>query len=141
MLRQTGIFGLLSGALLGVVSLPAQADNATVQTSNQQAVINGDNNQIIQVINQTNVINQPGRSNQRRNGKSGNSAAVQDAYQGASVNGDNNRVIQESNQVNAERGSRERGRHIDPESSEREDWEDDESSRREHRDDDNNDDD
>ena len=136
MLRKTGMFSLLSATLLGVVSLPAQANNATVQTSTQQAVINGNNNQVIQVINQTNVNNHSGRGNQRRNGERNNRATVQDAYQGASVHGSNNRVRQESNQVNAEQSSRGRRRPIDLEAREREDWDDNEPSEREHRDDD-----
>ena len=140
MLRKTGMFSLLSATLLGVVSLPVQADNATVQTSTQQAVINGNNNQVIQVINQTNIIDHPGSNNRRRNGGGSNRATVQEAYQGASVNGSENRVIQESNQLNAERGSRGRRRHIDPESSEQEDWEDNELRGRDHQGDDEDDD-
>lgn len=136
MLRKTGMFSLLSATLLGIVSLPAQANNATVQTSTQQAVINGNNNQVIQVINQTNVINHSGRGNQRRNGERNNRATVQDAYQGVSVHGSNNRVRQESNQVNAEQSSRGRRRPIDLEAREQEDWDDNESREREHRDDD-----
>ncbi|MCG8363356.1 MAG: hypothetical protein MJA27_08505 [Pseudanabaenales cyanobacterium] len=136
MLRKTGMFSLLSATLLGIVSLPAQANNATVQTSTQQAVINGNNNQVIQVINQTNVINHSGRGNQRRNDERNNRATVQDAYQGVSVHGSNNRVRQESNQVNAEQSSRGRRRPIDLEAREQEDWDDNESREREHRDDD-----
>lgn len=141
MLRKTVMLSLLSSPLLGVISLPAQADNATVQTSTQQVVINGNNNQVIQVINQTNIIDHPGRGNRRRNGggNRNNRATVQDAYQGASVNGGDNRIIQQSNQETVERGLRGRGRRNDPKSQRREDWEDDEPIGRQHQEEDEND--
>ncbi|MDJ0703336.1 MAG: hypothetical protein QNJ46_08655 [Leptolyngbyaceae cyanobacterium MO_188.B28] len=137
MLRKTGMLSLLSATLLGVVSLPVQADNATVQTGTQQVVINGNNNQVIQVINQTNVNQRSGRGRRRNGGN--NRATIQDAYQGASVNGQNNTVFQESNQTNIQQESRGRRRRPD---REREEWDDDEPrgrGRRERGDDDDDD--
>ena len=81
---------------MGTVSLPAFADTATVQTGTQGATITGDNNQVIQVINQVNV-NHPGMGRGRA---AQNTATVQDAYQGAAVQGSGNAVYQESTQIN-----------------------------------------
>ncbi|NET37319.1 MAG: hypothetical protein F6K19_35730 [Cyanothece sp. SIO1E1] len=112
MLKKTGTLSLLSAVVLGVISLPAQADNATVQNSTQQATISGDNNQVIQVINQVN-INRRGRGSGRRwrgrGARRQNTAVVQDALQNAVVDGNGNTVIQETNQINVRRGRRRRG--------------------------------
>ena len=59
MLSKIGQVSLVSAALLGLVHFSAQAETATVQTSTQEAVISGDNNQVIQTSNQT-IINHPG---------------------------------------------------------------------------------
>lgn len=52
---------LMSTTLISLVYLPAQAEIIPLQTGSQGATISGgNNNQIIQVINQT-IINRPGR--------------------------------------------------------------------------------
>ena len=67
MLSKIGQLSLVSAALLGLVHFSAQAETATVQTGTQEAVISGDNNQVIQTINQT-IINHPGRGSINRFG-------------------------------------------------------------------------
>jgi hypothetical protein len=57
--------GLVSAASIGLASLPARADTATVQGGSQNATISGDNNQVTQIINQT-IINHPGRGTLNR---------------------------------------------------------------------------
>jgi hypothetical protein len=105
MLRKIGMVGLLCTTTFGISPLPVWADNATVQNATQGATINGDNNQVIQVINQVN-INRPGRGGIRWHQKHGNSATVQDASQGANVNGSNNQVDQKIIQENLTRAAR-----------------------------------
>ena len=102
-----GVFSLIGFAALSAVTLPAMADSTTEQIGTQSATINGDNNQVIQVINQVD-INHPGlgrglTQNQRR-------TTVQDSYQGVSVDGSGNSVYQESNQVSVEERSGNPGR-------------------------------
>ncbi len=93
---------LLGAAAFSTLAFPAFANTATEQIGTQSATINGDNNQVIQVINQVN-ISHPGLgrglgNNARRT--SGQSGTVQDAYQGATIDGSGNSVYQEINQVN-----------------------------------------
>ncbi|PSN19095.1 hypothetical protein C7271_09020 [filamentous cyanobacterium CCP5] len=85
------------------------ADTATQQVSTQEAAINGDNNQVIQVINQV-TIEQTGRGRGPR--RNGSSATVQDAYQGVSVDGSGNVVYQESSQINESHNSDRPGRRV-----------------------------
>lgn len=98
MLRNTGIISLVGATVFGLAPIPAQADEAVVQTSTQEAVISGDNNRVTQVTNQIN-ISHPGRGKLHK----GNRAVVQDAYQGASVSGRGNNVFQRSRQRNSSR--------------------------------------
>lgn len=53
-------WALTNACLLVSLGLPASAQVAT-QGANQDTLINGDNNQVTQVINQT-IINHPGRA-------------------------------------------------------------------------------
>jgi hypothetical protein len=106
-LKQASTLCLMGMAIVCGVPLSAQANSAVVQTVTQEAVINGDNNQIIQVINQVNVKRQgqnrgrkTGHTFDRDNSNNGNSAVVQDAYQGATINGNDNVAIQEIAQEN-----------------------------------------
>jgi hypothetical protein len=59
-LKKTSQVSLVSAALIGLVHFAAQAETVPLQTGSQGATISGDNNQVIQVINQT-IINRPGR--------------------------------------------------------------------------------
>lgn len=95
----------LGAAALGTTSLPAFADTATEQVGTQTATITGDNNQVIQVINQV-TVNGGGRGRTHTT----STATVQDAAQGAVVQGSGNSVYQESNQVNVNGSSENRGR-------------------------------
>jgi hypothetical protein len=102
MLKQASILAPLSAAMIGMVGLPAGAQTATVQGGTQAATISGDNNQIIQVINQYNLAN-PGRGIYKRNSGQGNSATVQNASQGAAVQGNQNQVVQATTQENIQK--------------------------------------
>jgi len=104
------ILGVLSTALLGVAPLPTWANTATVQNASQQATVTGDNNQVIQVINQVNV-NHPGQGNLKR--ALNNTGTVQDAAQGATVNGQDNQAIQTTTQVNQRAPGNAQGRGND----------------------------
>jgi hypothetical protein len=102
MKKLNGAFSLLGAAAVSTFAFPAFADTATGQIGTQSTTINGDNNQVTQVINQVN-ISHPGLgrglgNNARRT--SGQSGTVQDAYQGATIDGSGNSVYQEINQVN-----------------------------------------
>ncbi|MCC5637719.1 hypothetical protein LC593_18110 [Nostoc sp. CHAB 5844] len=68
MRKQKFIFGLLTAvASIGLVSLPTLAEVNSSQGASQTAAINGDNNTIIQIINQTNrQQNSRGRINRRQ---------------------------------------------------------------------------
>lgn len=127
-------YGLVGSVFMSTIAFPAIAQT-TQQVSTQEAVINGSDNQVIQIINQVN-IEHPSRGRERRN-----SSTTQDALQGVSVDGSGNVVIQESTQVNqTESGGRDRpdrghGRGKGP------DFDDDDDRRGYRGDDDDNDDD
>jgi len=104
--RAIGLFG---AAAVGSLTMPAFADTATTQVGTQSATINGDNNQVIQVINQVNV-DHPGLGRGRANNSQ--RGTVQDSYQGATVDGSGNEVVQESNQVNHQRQAEKPGRRV-----------------------------
>lgn len=89
-LKKTSTIGLMGAVIFCGLPLSARADSAVVQTATQSAVINGDNNQIIQVINQV--------SGRRGGSRSRNNAVVQDAYQGAAISGSGNISVQETTQ-------------------------------------------
>ncbi|UZQ54301.1 hypothetical protein OOK60_17770 [Trichothermofontia sichuanensis B231] len=102
MLTKIGVLGALSTAMLGVASLPTWAGSshnqaATVQNTSQQATVTGDNNQVIQVINQI-TINHPGQGNLKR--ALNTTGTVQEAAQGATVNGQGNQAVQTTTQIN-----------------------------------------
>ncbi len=102
-LKKTSTIGLMGVAIICGLPLSARADSAVVQTATQSAVINGDNNQIIQVINQVN-----GRRSRRGRGadRSRNNAVVQDAYQGAAISGSGNISVQETTQASRANGGK-----------------------------------
>jgi hypothetical protein len=117
--------------------MPGFANTATEQIGTQSATINGNNNQVIQVINQVN-IDHPGLG--RGLGNNSRRGTVQDTYQGATINGSGNSVYQESNQVNqqetAQPGQRngqnrpDEGRHQDDDDDDDDDDDRDRSSNR-----------
>ncbi|HSM81549.1 MAG TPA: hypothetical protein VLS96_07680 [Nodosilinea sp.] len=84
------------------MALPVFANTASEQIGTQSATINGDNNQVIQVINQVN-ISHPGLG--RGLGNNSRRGTVQDSYQGATIDGNGNSVYQESNQITQERST------------------------------------
>ncbi len=118
MIKLHQIASVLGSTVLSAIAMPAIAQ--TTQVSTQDAVINGNNNQIIQVINQVS-IGHPSRSsrNQER--------LVQDTLQTVNVDGSGNVVVQESTQRNESVSRRSGGRNQHPVNS---------TSRREHDDDD-----
>lgn len=115
MLTKIGVLGVLSTAMLGVAPLPTWAGSnhdqaATVQNTSQQATVTGDNNQVIQVINQV-TINHPGQGNLKR--ALNPTGTVQEAAQGATVNGQGNQAVQMTTQVNQRPQGDGRGRRHD----------------------------
>ena len=92
MMKTHSVIGAIGSVILSTIAAPAIAQN-TQQFSTQEAVINDNNNQVIQVINQVNI----GNRNQRNPDRG---TTVQDTLQSVGVNGSNNVVIQESNQRN-----------------------------------------
>lgn len=93
MSRVRSAYSLIGFVVLSVVAFPAAADTATEQVGVQEAIINGDNNQVTQVINQI-TVEHPGR------GRGLTNRYTQDVHQGATVDGSGNDVHQESTQVN-----------------------------------------
>ncbi len=101
MKQRHAAFSLLGAAAISTLALPVFANTATQQTGTQSATIDGNNNRVIQVINQVN-ISHPGLgrglgNNDRRTTVQG---TVQDSYQGATIDGNGNSVYQETNQIN-----------------------------------------
>jgi hypothetical protein len=94
MLKQICALGLLSVAALGTLSLPAQADTAVIQQSNQDQYINGEGNRAAQENLQLNVNHQ---ENSRRGSNTG---IVQDANQVGTVLGRDNDAYQRNEQIN-----------------------------------------
>lgn len=103
MKQRYGAFSLLGAAAISTLAMPSFANTATTQTGTQSATINGNNNQVIQVINQVN-IDHPGLG--RGLGNNSRRGTVQNIYQGTSIDGSGNSVYQESNQVNQQESSR-----------------------------------
>ncbi|MGF1566843.1 MAG: hypothetical protein ACFCVD_02010 [Nodosilinea sp.] len=109
MKQLSSVFKLVGAAAISTLAMPAFANPATVQTGTQAATINGDNNQVIQVINQI-TIDHPGLGRGRSNND--RRATVQNTYQGAAIDGSGNVVYQESNQVNSGERSGNPGRRV-----------------------------
>jgi hypothetical protein len=101
MKQRNGAFSLLGAVAFSTFSFPAFANTATEQIGTQSATINGNNNQIIQIINQISIDRRgQGSGNNNRRG------TVQDIDQGATINGSGNSVYQESTQVNRQESTR-----------------------------------
>lgn len=62
MLKSASRFGLMSALVIGLAPIPIRAEIVPAQGGSQGVVINGNNNQVTQVINQT-IINRPNHSN------------------------------------------------------------------------------
>ncbi len=102
MKQRYGAFSLLGAAVFSTFAFPAVANTATEQIGTQSATINGDNNQVTQVINQVNISHPGlgrGLGNNARRGTV-QSGSVQDTYQSVTIDGSGNSVYQESNQIN-----------------------------------------
>lgn len=101
MKQRHGAFSLLGAAAISTMALPVFANTASEQIGTQSATIDGNNNQVIQVINQVN-IRHPGLgrglgNNDRRGTVQG---TVQDSSQSVTIDGNGNSVYQETNQIN-----------------------------------------
>lgn len=94
MSRFRGACGVIGSVALSMIAFLAIADTATDQIATQEAIINGDNNQVTQVINQI-TIEHPGQGHGLTN-----RSTNPDAYQGTTVGGSSNTVHQRSTQVN-----------------------------------------
>ena len=95
---KNSVIGLLALSTIGLISLPAVADEANVQTSEQVTTQIGDRNSSTQRTNQSNYS-----SRRDRNGNVGN---AQDSFQDSLQEGNNNRNEQSVNQHNSNRRSR-----------------------------------
>ena len=95
---RSSVIGLLALSAIGLISAPAFADEANVQTSEQVNTQIGDRNSSTQRTNQSNYS-----SRRDRNGNVGN---AQDSFQDSLQEGNNNRNEQTVNQHNSNRRSR-----------------------------------
>jgi hypothetical protein len=100
MLKQASVLGLCGATLVGMMALPAQADDiaieptgdtATVQTTTSEFYIEGIGNKGMQSTTQI---------NHTQRGRGSSTATVQDAYTGATILGKENTVYQEQTQIN-----------------------------------------
>lgn len=99
--KTSGSIGLLTIAVVGIFSLPAQAggyrtsgDSAVIQSSEQRAVITGDSNNVQQNSSQTHI--------ERGRPGYGNQGVVQEQVQDADVYGRHNQVRQTNRQTSVE---------------------------------------
>ena len=92
------LIGLFALSTLGLMTVPALADQANVQTSGQVNTQVGDRNNSSQRTNQSNYTNQRGRGE--------NIGSAQDSFQDSYQEGDRNNSSQNTNQRNSARGSR-----------------------------------
>ncbi len=92
MLNKTLVVGLFSVTAMGLMTLPAQADTATVQTITDDIYIEGYDNTWRGSTEQESYTG-------RVNGRS-DVSTVQDAYTRATVVGEGNRVYQQNRQTN-----------------------------------------
>lgn len=92
------VIGLLALSTIGLISVPAFADEANVQTSEQVTTQIGDRNTSIQRTNQSN--------HSSRRGRSENVGSVQDSFQDSFQEGNDSKSEQNVNQRNSNRRSR-----------------------------------
>ena len=95
---KSSVIGLLALSTIGLMSLPALADEANVQTSEQVTTQIGDRNSSTQRTNQSNYSNR-----RDRNENVGN---AQDSIQDSLQEGHDNQSEQTVNQHNSSRRSR-----------------------------------
>ncbi|MBE9138796.1 hypothetical protein IQ254_16615 [Nodosilinea sp. LEGE 07088] len=110
MKQRFGAFSLLGVAAISTLTLPAFANTASQQIGTQSATIDGNNNNVIQVINQVNISHPGlgrGLGNNPRRGTT--QSTVQDSYQTVTIDGDGNSVYQETNQINQQQTNPGRG--------------------------------
>jgi hypothetical protein len=94
MLKKTVATSLMGIALWSLMSLPAGADTAVIQTTTQDTYVEGENNRSTQLSEQVNVTRSTGRTGRSSTG------IVQDVYQGSTVLGEDNDAYQRNSQVN-----------------------------------------
>ncbi|NCJ08156.1 hypothetical protein GS597_16905 [Synechococcales cyanobacterium C] len=102
MFKQMLTLGLLSGAALGFVALPAAADTAVIQSSQQDVIIDGRGNSSRQSTSQSSTYRSSGSGRD-------SSAVVQDAVQFGEIYGVDNSSRQDTRQrseVRIERDNR-----------------------------------
>ena len=95
---KNSVIGLLALSTIGLMSVPALADEANVQTSEQISTQIGDRNSSTQRINQSNYSSRRGRRE--------NVGSAQDSVQDSLQEGDDNQNEQILNQRNTNRRSR-----------------------------------
>lgn len=101
MKQRHGAFSLLGAAAISTLALPAFANTASEQIGTQSATIDGNNNQVIQVINQVNISHPGlGRGLGNNNRRITVQGTIQDSAQSVTIDGNGNSVYQESNQIN-----------------------------------------
>ncbi|WP_009545869.1 hypothetical protein [Crocosphaera subtropica] len=87
------IISLLALSTIGLLTLPALADDATIQRSDQVSTQEGNRNTAIQDSSQSNI-------NRGRNRRGEDTGTVQESYQDTLQQGSDNVSVQESDQRN-----------------------------------------
>ena len=95
---KNSVIGLLALSTIGLMSVPALADEANVQTSEQINTQIGDRNTSTQRTNQSNYSSRRGRNE--------SVGSAQDSFQDSLQEGDDNQNKQTVNQHNSNRRSR-----------------------------------
>ena len=95
---KNSVIGLLALSTIGLMSVPALADEANVQTSEQINTQIGDRNTSTQRTNQSNYSSRRGRNE--------NVGSAQDSFQDSLQEGDDNQNKQTVDQHNSNRRSR-----------------------------------
>ena len=96
---KNSVIGLLALSTIGLMSVPALADEANVQTSEQVTTQIGDRNSSTQRTNQSNQNIRRGRSDE-------NVGSAQDSFQDSFQEGNDSESEQTVNQHNTNRRSR-----------------------------------
>ncbi|WP_250122792.1 hypothetical protein [Chroococcidiopsis sp. CCMEE 29] len=99
MLKKSFMLSLVSVAALGFFSLPARADQTSVQLNNQEAAAVGEYNYIGQESSQISTQEQVGKYGVAEKYKTERQEAIQDAKQAAGAVGRGNRIRQTSEQL------------------------------------------
>lgn len=113
MLKKFFAFGVLGAATFGLLALPAQADTAVIQESDNYTIIDGTNNSVQQSASQESRTR---TTSSLRHKSRSNNAVIQESVGTAEVYGRGNEVYQEQTQtsvieeVEEQRSRRGRGR-------------------------------